>query len=117
MGRASRSKRERRQNSGEGDCYEAAYLLAKQLNDAGAPAIVCHGIVTGNAEPVIGKRFGHAWVEMGDVVFDNSNGRETATRRARYYQNGTIDPSEVRRYEWQDAMLWALRTRHYGPWE
>lgn len=115
VGRASSRKRERRR-SGEGDCYEAAYLLGKQLSVVPVDFRVCHGIVTGNRAPVVGVRFGHAWVEMGNTVFDNSNGNQTMTPRDRYYERASIRASEVQRYTWTDTMLNALRSGHYGPW-
>lgn len=117
MGRASRTKRERRSDAANGDCYESAARFMLGLPSAARDGFrLCHGVVTGNGEPVIGVRFGHAWVEVGDTVFDFSNGQETMTRRERYYDAASIDPSEVVRYEWLDAATMLVKARHYGPW-
>jgi hypothetical protein len=95
-----------------GDCYEAA---AKLLLFGGMPeeARLVHGNVTGQG-PVAGIRFGHAWVELGDLVFDHSNGRHLVVPRDQYYRVGKI--KKPRRYHPVEAKLYLLRRRHYGPW-
>lgn len=117
MGRASRTKRERSAERGNGDCYDSAvdtmYALAPE---ARAFARLVHGTVIGNAEPVLNKAFSHAWVEMGGVVIDNSNGNETVTRIERYYGIARIDPATVVRYTYEDMLFALVRHRHYGPW-
>lgn len=102
----------------EGDCYEAAALLMVALpSQARDSARLCHGTVIGNAAPVLGIPFGHAWVEIGDTVFDNSNGGQTVTRASVYYQRGTIDPATVTCYTWAQTAHALVSTEHYGPWE
>lgn len=103
--------------AGNGDCYEWAASFMVKLPEAARDGFrLCHGVVTGNAPPVVGVRFGHAWVEVGDTVFDFANGKQTVTRRERYYDHGSIDPNEVVRYGWLDTATLMLRHGHYGPW-
>ena len=100
--------------TGEGDCYEAAAKLLYAHRSC--PGIVLvHGTVTGQG-PIAGVRYGHAWVEVGDVVLDPSNGRFVVARKSTYYAAGEIT-EPVARYAFREAALWMLETGHYGPWD
>ena len=100
--------------TGEGDCYEAAAKLLYAHRSC--PGIVLvHGTVTGQG-PIAGIRYGHAWIEIGDVVLDPSNGRFVCARKAAYYAVGEI-AEPVTRYAFEEAARQMLETRHYGPWE
>ena len=99
---------------GEGDCYEAAAKLLYAHRSC--PGIVLvHGTVTGQG-PIAGIRYGHAWIEIGDVVLDPSNGRFVCARKAAYYAVGEI-AEPVTRYAFEEAARQMLETRHYGPWD
>ena len=100
--------------TGEGDCYEAAAKLLYAHRSC--PGIVLvHGTVTGQG-PIAGIRYGHAWIEIGDVVLDPSNGRFVCAKRETYYAAGEIcEP--VSRYDFEADARQMLETRHYGPWE
>jgi hypothetical protein len=99
---------------GEGDCYEAAAKLLYAHRSC--PGIVLvHGTVTGQG-PIAGMRYGHAWIEIGDVVLDPSNRRFVCARKADYYALGDIN-EPVTRYVFEEAARQMLETRHYGPWE
>jgi len=99
---------------GEGDCYEAAAKLLYAHRSC--PGIVLvHATVTGQG-PISGMRYGHAWIEIGDVVLDPSNGRFVCARKAAYYAVGEIN-EPVTRYAFEEAARQMLETRHYGPWE
>lgn len=95
-----------------GDCYETAARMVL-LDDW--RATIVHGTVTGQG-PVAGIRFGHAWLELGDLVFDFSNGKNVAMPRERYYEIGDIREEQVRRYEPEEARAEVDRTGHWGPW-
>ena len=98
---------------GEGDCYEAAAKLLYAHRSC--PGIVLvHGTVTGQG-PIAGIRYGHAWIEVGDVVLDPSNGRFVCARKSAYYAVGEINEPVVR-YAFEEAARQMLETRHYGPW-
>ena len=98
---------------GEGDCYEAAAKLLHAHRDCPGIALA-HGTVTGQG-PVAGIRYGHAWVEIGDVVLDPSNGRLVVARKPAYYALGQI--ARPARYGFGEAARRMLETGHYGPWE
>ena len=98
---------------GEGDCYEAAAKLLYAHRSC--PGIVLvHGTVTGQG-PIAGIRYGHAWIEVGDVVLDPSNGRFVCARKSAYYAAGEIR-EPLSRYDFEAAARHMLETRHYGPW-
>jgi hypothetical protein len=67
--------------------------------------------------PLEGKKFGHAWGELGDFVFDYSNGKKLTVRKAAYYALGNIDKSEVIYYPGYKSLGKAARSKHYGPWD
>ena len=99
-----------------GDCYEAAanYLLSNADN----PDLrIVHGEVAGQG-PLEGVTFGHAWIEDGDTVIDNSNGRQIRMPKADYYALGQIDRiNNIHSYRPQEAMHRMLDTQVYGPWD
>ena len=100
--------------NGEGDCYEAAAKLLYAHRSC--PGIVLvHGTVTGQG-PIAGLRYGHAWVEVGDVVLDPSNGRFVVARKPAYYAAGEIT-EPVACYTFAEAAREMIETGHYGPWE
>ena len=100
--------------TGAGDCYEAAAKLLYMHRSC--PGIVLvHGTVTGQG-PIAGIRYGHAWIEAGDVVLDPSNGRLVCARKSTYYAAGEIR-EPVARYDFEAAARQMLETRHYGPWK
>ncbi len=97
-----------------GNCYEAAAKLLHAHRDCPGIALA-HGTVTGQG-PVAGIRYGHAWVEIGEVVLDPSNGRLVVARKTAYYAAGEI-AEPVARYTFAEAAREMLETGHYGPWE
>jgi len=62
-----------------------------------------------------GRRFGHAWIEVGQTVIDIETG--TAAPKAAYYRVGRIDRRLVRLYSRLEALELAERFGHYGPFE
>jgi len=101
----------------EGDCYQAAFRWLLDLDEGATKhAILCHGMVHGQG-PLEGKKFGHAWGELGDIVFDQSNGKQLKMRKATYYAIGKIDKSEVIYYPGYKSLGKAARAKHYGPWD
>jgi len=102
-----------------GDCYEAAVglLLDLKIDGTVENATLVHGLVTGTDGEVEGVRYGHAWVEIGDAVFDYSNGRKIVLRREHYYEVGNITDEDTTRYSWDEARAALLENETYGPWE
>lgn len=100
------------EHNGDGDCYEVAANMVLEM----PIRTLCHGTVTGQG-PLEGVRFGHAWVELGEVVFDFSNGHSVVTTRTRYYEIGEIREEDVRRYSGVETYEMLVKHEHYGPWE
>lgn len=103
----------------DGDCYVVAAKLVA-MESVFPTYLVCHGEATGRGK-IAGRRFGHAWIEgelgeMGQVVFDFSNGGNHIVPRDVYYAMGEIDPVTVRKYTDKEALKLMLRTGHFGPW-
>lgn len=97
-----------------GDCFVVAGKAI--LDDTTNLLVLVHGMVTGTGK-LMNKRFDHAWVEIGDVVLDNSNNNNITMRKERYYELGNIDPTETQRYSNQEALKNMVRFKHWGPWE
>ena len=97
--------------NGEGECFEIAgmAIVAKMDPDA----FLVHAEVEGQG-PVAGRRFPHAWIEIGDNVYDYSGNRHVGPKEP-YYALGK--PTEIRRYTRIEAMVHIVETEHWGPWE
>ena len=82
-----------------GDCFPVAGRFMLKLDDnlekAGMKMV--HAIVTGEGE-LEGRRFGHAFNKLGDVIFDKSNGNDIMTRKENYFKQGGINPKEKGAY-------------------
>jgi len=101
--------------AGMGDCYEASgNLIIRSMGESGAKLV--HGMVNGQGA-LDGVRFGHAWVEKGNKVFDYSNGREIEMSKSKYYALGHIKPEDNKYYKPKQAMNWMQKKKHWGPWE
>jgi hypothetical protein len=99
-----------------GNCYPVAcWLLIDPFGDIPSNAILVHGEPTLQRAPF--NKFGHAWVEIGDSVFDFSNGRNIVIRKEVYYQLGKIEESSCRRYTKTEARRMVAKFKHWGPWE
>ena len=57
-----------------GDCFENSVNFMYENEDAGF--VLVHGLVTGTGDDVKGMRFVHAWVELGNIIFDPSRDME-----------------------------------------
>lgn len=94
-----------------GDCFRSA---AKWIMDNAEllDARLAHGLVNGMGEAE-GRRYGHAWVEIGDVVIDTESG--WTGRREKYYELGQV--GEVKLYDRETMLINLLKSEHWGPWE
>ena len=102
---------------GTGDCYVVAgRCVALDSTSMAKELRLCHGTAVGQGE-LKGLPVDHAWVEMGDVVFDYSNGLSVVMRKERYYEIGQIKEKEVRRYSQEETLKMMFVSGHYGPWE
>jgi transposase-like protein len=99
-----------------GDCFEIA---AKNVLYNKLPGMkLVHAYVSGQGS-LKGRRFEHAWNEIGDVVFDYSNGRKIVMRKEDYYKLGNIvkTPGQYMIYDKPEAVKKMVTTKHYGPWD
>lgn len=97
-----------------GDCYEAAakLILYSKLENA----ILVHGMVNGQGK-LNGVKYGHAWVEYDDLVFDYSNGRKLEIPKDIYYHLGKINDENNLYYTQEETRGWILKSGTWGPWE
>ena len=105
-------KTPRTRSKAKGDCYRAAAELVLRRPDLHLTLV--HGTCVGHGA-IEGIAFGHAWAEVGDVVFDFSQGRNAVVWKTLYYKAGTC--RNVTLYTREEAIRMALFHKHYGPWD
>ena len=106
----------------KGDCYVVAGQLAleiknKNIDYKGTPYLV-HAEVKHSA--IEGLRYGHAFIEDDENVYDFSNSREIIMPKQLYYYFGDINPRDkkkYRKYTFKEAREKMLSTGHYGCWD
>ena len=108
-----------------GDCYEAAgqfcmgsAFMPEPIEFVGEPHLV-HAEVKGQGKAE-GIRFGHAWIEDDENVYDYSNGRRIVMPKVVYYAIGDIqteNPEKYQKYTFPEARAKMLKTKHYGSWD
>ena len=78
-----------------GDCFEVAGRAMLHLDDKMEKAgyKMVHALVYGEGE-LEGRRFSHAFNQLGDYIFDNSNGNKIMMRKENYFKQGGIKPKE-----------------------
>ena len=102
-----------------GDCFSKA---GRALMDTEQQLIdnttLVHALVRGQGK-LEGRRFPHAWTEMGDVVFDNANGNNIVMRKEQYYKLGGVEETKgaFARYEHHKGLANMLKQGHWGPWD
>lgn len=106
-----------------GNCYEAAlhyimdHVLGMGVKNPQRHLRLVHGEVAGQG-PMAGTTFGHAWVEDGDTVIDQSNGRDIRMPKAIYYAVGRIDEiGNIHVYTPEEARDRCIEHGVYGPWD
>lgn len=111
--------------NGTGDCFEANgdYIIEvlRKIKDRKTLSSyrICHGLVTGQkSSKVAGKVFPHAWIEInGEIIIDNSNGKQIVGNVKQLYTTGRIIEKSVRRYSPKEYAKLVLRHGHYGQFE
>ena len=116
----------------KGDCYVAAgdivmdYLISQRGFGAfnsefqfhGTPYLV-HAEVAGQGH-LEGIRYGHAWIEDDQLVYDYSNGRKIVFPKQLYYSIGDVDvddPMKYQKYTFEEAKNRMMKTGNYGCWD
>ena len=106
----------------KGDCYVIAGQLAleiknKNIDYKGTPYLVHAEVKHSQIE---GLRYGHAFIEDDENVYDFSNNREIIMPKQLYYYFGDINPRDkkkYRKYTFKEAREKMLSTGHYGCWD
>ena len=103
-----------------GNCYKAAgdFCMAAPVEFVGEPYLV-HAEVRGQGRAE-GIRFGHAWVEDDENVYDFSNGRQIIMTKVVYYALGDVqtqNPKKYQKYTFLEARAKMLKTKNYGSWD
>lgn len=100
-----------------GDCYQAAgrFLMDQAMAGKSAGYKLIHGEVTGQAH-LEGIKYGHAWIEKGNTVYDYSNGRDIEMPKEVYYALGKIKKSKNTEYTSDEMMSKLAKAHHWGPW-
>lgn len=106
-----------------GDCYEAAFhyimdhVLGMGVKEPNHGLRLVHGEVAGQG-PLEGVTYGHAWIEDGDIVIDQSNGRDIRMPRSLYYRIGKIaEIGNTHVYTPEEVRTKVLKHNVYGPWD
>ena len=105
-----------------GDCYLVAGQLALEIKNEkidykGTPYLVHAEVKHSSME---GLRFGHAFIEDDENVYDFSNKREIILPKQLYYYFGDINPRDkkkYRKYTFEEAREKMLSTGNYGCWD
>jgi hypothetical protein len=105
-----------------GTCYDDCCKLVLYRNfpeDANHKSILlCHGLVTGNAGIVEGRKYTHAWIEYTSfetgqqMVYDATT--DTTNTREWYYQCGKV--RLLAAYCYDAAVREATESGTHGPW-
>jgi len=104
-----------------GDCFPVAGRAIldadEQMENNGFKLV--HALVSGEGD-LNGRRFFHAFNMLGDIVFDNSNGKNIMTRKEIYFSQGGIDPNlkgGFATYNKEEALINMAQNMHWGPWD
>ena len=95
-----------------GNCYKVAADL--MLASRNKKFVLVHGLLEGKVM-FDGLIIGHAWIEMGDVVIDEANGRKFYIEKEEYYRTRHV--IHVRKYTLEEARTLKKRFGTYGPWD
>ena len=104
-----------------GDCFEVSGRMMMKIPDemekAGMKCV--HAFVYGEGK-LKGRRFEHAFNKLGDVIFDNSNGKTVTMRKEAYFKQAGINLKEKGayvEYDKEKTMVNMLKYKHWGPWD
>lgn len=98
-----------------GNCYQRAgeYFMDLAMFGRKPDMRLCHGEVSGRGS-LEGVRFGHAWVEDGEKVYDGGTG--DIYPKKLYYSIGKIGDN-VHKYNFSEFKAKVTETGHWGPWD
>ncbi len=109
--------------NGKGKCF---INTATTVLEGRTDCTVCHGVVVGTAEKVLGVKYPHAWLEVVTVIPGHEDAQFIMCEdschsmgplpAAYYYQVGNIDPESVIRYTPEQVKEMCMKHETYGPW-
>jgi len=108
-----------------GDCYVVAGKIAlnNRLPDGDKPEFigepyVVHAQVTGQGA-IAGLKYGHAWVEDDEYVYDYSNRRNIKIPKELYYKLGQVIIQQpiYFKYTFGETRKKMAESGHFGNWE
>lgn len=100
-----------------GDGYKSSYEAAlefDEMNVFGVDIKIVHGRVTPLAGKDQGKEIHHAWVEMGDLVIETSNGPEQRFTKNKF--NTQLHAIIDHVYSVEEARAHVEKSGKFGPW-
>ena len=92
-----------------GNCYQGAFDYV--MSHDGWTLV--HGIAVVTAGPNKGKKFGHAWCERGEIVYDAASDMEVP--KIIYYAIGQVGYTHP--YTKEQAREEVLQSMTYGYWD
>lgn len=98
-----------------GDCFGSACNAVIDAPAVTKPHYV-YGKIKPNVGPQVGKKFGHAWVEMGDVVVDESNKKRIIMRKEDYYEKAGVKEADLVKLSQEDTAKLMTGTGRTGPY-
>ena len=110
----------KRQPTGNRYQLAAEWVVLGELSAAGLEAGALEGAELVQGYPTLQcfpfAKYGHAWVEAGEMVYDATHVPVLEMPKSVYYSLGHIDPEDSRRYSAREARGLMSTTGHYGPW-
>ena len=116
-GVAGEIKKGKKNKNEGGDCYEVAGRYSMD-NMSKKDRFLVHAQVVGQGS-IKGLKYGHAWIEDEDFVYEMSNGRDLKIDKKLYYMLGVVDEKKplFYRYTFKEAVDKMVTTGHFGPWD
>lgn len=104
-----------------GTCYVDVYKHFCHENTIPGMVLV-HGVLHGRND-LEGWTYGHAWLELADVVLQpvkqkggKSYGLAYINRKEQFYETYKVDEKLVKRYTKRQALSKGIKSGHFGPW-
>ena len=100
-----------------GDCFSknGKIFMDMALFGGRNNLILVHGEVTGQGR-LEGVNYGHCWIEDGDYIIDESNGRNIRMPKTDYYKLGRIGDNVVK-YDVKEFRRKVLEHEHWRSWD
>ena len=105
-----------------GNCYKDAWVFVRE--HMGDNPVLVHGSMTPpervdvshGSNALRNVLIDHAWVEIGDRLFDPANPGVDLTLD-KFYGYFKVDKSRVKKYNFLEVLENSMESGHYGPWD